>query len=129
MKGFYNRILQINVSDQSYYVQPIDETILKTYLGSKGLSNYLLLKHNPPGVEPLNPENHLILATGPVSGASKWGSCRYGMFTKSPQTDFYSESYSGGTAGDYMTRAGYDAIIIRGSSENPIWLEINENGV
>ena len=129
MKGFFNRILIINVSDHSHYVDTIDDSILEKYLGGKGLSTYLLLKFNPPGVDPLSPENHLILATGPVSGTAIWGSCRYGIYTKSPQTGFYSESYSGGTAGDYMTKTGYDAIMIHGASESPVWLEIYEDGV
>jgi aldehyde:ferredoxin oxidoreductase len=129
MKGFYNRILQINVSDQSFHVEPIDETILERYLGGKGLSTHLLLKENPPGVDPLSPENNLILATGPVSGTPTWGSCRYGIFTKSPQTGFYSESYSGGTVAEYMAKTGYDAIIIRGASDKPVWLDISEAGV
>ena len=129
MKGFFNRILIINVSDHSHYVDTIDDSILEKYLGGKGLSTYLLLKFNPPGIDPLNPENHLILATGPVSGTGIWGSCRYGIYTKSPQTGFYSESYSGGTAGDYMTKTGYDAIMIHGASESPVWLEIYEDGV
>jgi len=129
MKGFYNRILQINVSDQSFHVETIEDTILERYLGGKGLSTYLLLKQNPPSVDPLSPENHLILATGPVSGTPIWGSCRYGIFTKSPQTGFYSESYSGGTVTEYMAKTGYDAIIIRGASDKPVWLDISEAGV
>ena len=129
MKGFFNRILNINVSNHSHYVDTIDDSILEKYLGGKGLSTYLLLKFNPPGIDPLSPENHLILATGPVSGTGIWGSCRYGIYTKSPQTGFYSESYSGGTAGDYMTKTGYDAIMIHGASESPVWLEIYEDGV
>lgn len=129
MKGFYNRILHINVSDQSFHVEPVEDTILDRYLGGKGLSTYLLLKQNPPGVAPLSPENHLILATGPVSGTPIWGSCRYGIFTKSPQTGFYSESYSGGTVAEYMTKTGYDAIIIQGASDKPVWLDISENDV
>jgi len=129
MKGFYNRILQINVSDQSFHVETIEDTILERYLGGKGLSTYLLLKQNPPGVDPLSPENLLILATGPVSGTPIWGSCRYGMFTKSPQTGFYSESYSGGTVAEYMAKTGYDSIIIRGASDKPVWLDISEAGV
>jgi aldehyde:ferredoxin oxidoreductase len=129
MKGFYNRILQINVSDQSFHVETIEDTILERYLGGKGLSTYLLLKQNPPSVDPLSPENHLILATGPVSGTPIWGSCRYGIFTKSPQTGFYSESYSGGTVAEYMAKTGYDAIIIRGASDKPVWLDISEAGV
>ncbi|MBW1909369.1 MAG: aldehyde ferredoxin oxidoreductase family protein [Deltaproteobacteria bacterium] len=129
MKGFFNRILSINVSDQSYDVDPIDDSLLEKYLGGKGLSTYLLLKHNPAGVDPLSPENRLILATGPVSGTSIWGSCRYGIYTKSPQTGFYSESYSGGTVADYMARTGFDAVMIQGASESPVWLEIFEDGV
>ncbi len=45
-----------------------------------------------------SPDNRIIFATGPVSGSRIWGSCRYGVFTKSPQTMLYSESYSGGKA-------------------------------
>jgi len=129
MKGFFNRILHINVSDQTHYVEAVDDSLFEKFLGGKGLATYLLLKENPSGVDPLSPENHLILAAGPVSGTSIWGSCRYGFYTKSPQTGFYSESYSGGTAGDYITKAGYDAIIIQGSSKNPLWLEIFDEGV
>jgi aldehyde:ferredoxin oxidoreductase len=129
MKGFFNQILNINVSDQSYHVATVDDSILEKYLGGKGLSTYLLLKHNPSGVDPLSPENRLIFATGPVSGTAIWGSCRYGIYTKSPQTGFYSESYSGGTVADYMAGTGFDAVMIHGTSENPVWLEIFEEGV
>lgn len=129
MKGFFGRILRINVSDKSHQVERIDDTLLERYLGGKGLSTHLLLKENPTGVDPLEPANNFVLATGPVSGTSIWGSCRYGIYTKSPQTGFYSESYSGGTVADYISRAGYDAVVIRGASETPVWLEIFDDGV
>lgn len=126
MKGFYHRILSIDVTDQSHRVEEIDDAMLQRFLGGKGLATHLLLKHNPPGVDPLGPDNCLILATGPVSGTRIWGSCRHGIYTKSPQTGFYSESYSGGTVGDYLSRTGYDAILIRGRAPSPVWLEISD---
>jgi aldehyde:ferredoxin oxidoreductase len=129
MKGLYNRILNIDVSGHRYNTEPIDEELLEKYLGGKGLSTHLLLKHNPPGIDPLSPENHLILTTGPFSGTPIWGSCRYGVYTKSPQTGFYSESYSGGTAAEYMARSGFDVIMIHGASEEPVWIEISDKGV
>ncbi|UCF73018.1 MAG: aldehyde:ferredoxin oxidoreductase, partial [Deltaproteobacteria bacterium] len=113
MRGFFNRILRINVTNQDYEVEPINDSLLERHLGGKGLATYLLLKENPAGVDPLAPENILILAIGPVAGTPIWGSCRYGIFTKSPQTGFYSESYSGGTAAEYMAKTGYDAIMIQ----------------
>jgi len=129
MNGFFNRILKIDVTRKDYRIETIEDGLLEKYLGGKGLATYLLLQQNPAGVEPLAPENHLILAIGPVTGTSTWGSCRYGIFTKSPQTGFYSESYSGGTVAEYMTKTGYDAIIIQGASGKPVWLDISEDDV
>jgi aldehyde:ferredoxin oxidoreductase len=129
MKGFFNRILRINVTNQDYVIEPIGDSLLEEYFGGKGLATYLLLKENPSGLDPFAPENMLILAIGPVTGTPIWGSCRYGIYTKSPQTGFYSESYSGGTVAEHMAKTGYDAIVIRGASESPIWLEVFEDGV
>ncbi|MCD6306889.1 MAG: aldehyde ferredoxin oxidoreductase family protein [Deltaproteobacteria bacterium] len=129
MKGFYNQILRINMSDQSFQVDALSDELLERCLGGKGLASYLLMKHNPPRVNALSPENHFILASGPVCGSSIWGSCRYGIYTKSPQTGYYSESYSGGTVGDYMVKAGFDAVIVHGASGKPCWIEISDQGV
>ncbi len=128
MKGFYNQILSVNASDHTFEVEATDDEVLRKYLGGKGLSTYLLLERNPPGVDPLSPENHLIFSIGPVSGTSIWGSCRHGIYTKSPQTGFYSESYSGGTVGDQIAKSGYDAVVIRGASREPVWIEITDGG-
>lgn len=127
MQGFYNMVLRVNVSEQSFELQPISDDVLHRTLGGKGLATYLLLRHNPPKVDPLGPDNHLIFATGPTAGSGIWGSCRHGVYTKSPQTGFYSESYSGGKVAEHMTACGFDAIMIHGTSENPIWLEIGED--
>ena len=129
MKGFYNQILKINLSDKSHQIEPVADELLEGYLGGKGLATHLLLKNNPPGVDPLSPENHLILTTGPVSGTPIWGSCRYGIYTKSPQTGFYSESYSGGTVADYMARTGFDAVMLHGASSEPCWIEVSDQGI
>jgi len=126
--GFYGRMLIIDLGTRSFEIQPLSEEIFLKTLGGKGLASHLLLEHNLPGVDPLGPENHLILAAGPVAGTPIWGSCRYGVFTKSPQTGCYSESYSGGTAAEYMDKVGYDAILLRGASNYPIWIEIEEKG-
>lgn len=128
MHGFYNRILTINLSEQSFLIETVDEEIYRTYLGGKGLASYLLFDRNPEGVEPLSPENHLIFATGPVSQSSVWGGSRYGVFTKSPQTGFYSESYSGGKVPEAVDAAGFDAVVIHGACENPTVLSITPEG-
>ncbi len=129
MRGFYNRILKIDVGGRSYSIRELSDRELGESLGGKGLGTKLLLEENPPGVDPLAPENNLIIALGPVTDTAIYGSSRYGIFTKSPQTGLYSESYSGGKAAEVISRAGYDAIAIRGAATEPVFLEISDEGV
>jgi len=128
MYGFYNKILSINLTEQSFKIETLPEKIYQTYLGGKGLASYLLYTLNPEGINPLSPDNHLIFATGPISQSSMWGGCRYGVFTKSPQTGFYSESYSGGKAPEAIDAAGYDAVVIYGACTTPTILSITPEG-
>lgn len=129
MHGFYGRILFVDLTRRRYSVEGPDEKVLKGALGGKGLASHLLLRLNPPMVDPLSPENHLIFSTGPASGSLVWGSSRYGVFTKSPQTGFYSESYAGGRVPEAMDAAGYDAVVIKGKSNTPTVLVVDPQGV
>ena len=129
MYGFYNRILSVNLTEQSFEIETLPEEVYRSYLGGKGLASYLLYTRNPEGVDPLSPDNHLIFATGQVSQSSVWGGCRYGVFTKSPQTGFYSESYSGGKAPEAVDAAGFDAVLLHGACEAPTVLAISPEGV
>jgi aldehyde:ferredoxin oxidoreductase len=128
MKGLYGRILIVDVSDQTFGVETMDDTLLKNFLGGKGLALHLLLNKNPARVDPFGPDNHIIFATGPLNGSPILGSCRHGVFTKSPLTGFFSESYSGGKVAEFMSGTGFDAVVIRGTADRPIWLEIDESG-
>jgi len=129
MKGFFNRLLRIDLSKRRTTVEPISESILQSYLGGKGLGSFLLLKENPPHIDPLSPQNRLIFTLGPLADTPFYGSSRYAVFTKSPQTGIYSESYSGGKITLSLSRTGYDAIVIQGKSDHPIFLEISDKNV
>ena len=129
MNGFYGRILFIDLTRSSFSVEAPDNEVLRGALGGKGLASHLLLRLNPPQVDPLSPENHLIFTAGPVCGSLIWGSSRYGVFTKSPQTGFYAESYAGGRTPEALDAAGYDAVVIKGKSKTPTVLVIDPQGV
>jgi aldehyde:ferredoxin oxidoreductase len=129
MKGFFNQLLRIDLSRKKASVDPIPDSILQSHLGGKGLGSYLLLKENPPHVDPFSAKNRLIFTLGPLADTPFYGSSRYAVFTKSPQTRIYSESYSGGRITLSMSRTGYDAIIIEGKSNRPVFLEISDEDV
>ena len=112
MHGFYGKILKIDLNSKQFTTETISDDICERYLGRKGLAAYLLYELNPAGVDPLSPENTLIFATGPLGGSTIWGTCRYGVFTKSPLTGLFTESYSGGRTPDAIDATGFDAIVI-----------------
>ena len=95
MYGFYGRILTIDLSRKEFKIEPIADDFIAGCLGGKGLATRLLLERNPIGVDPLAPENHLIINTGPFSQSRLWGASRYGVFTKSPLTGFYPSTRKG----------------------------------
>lgn len=128
IKGFHNKILTIDLDNQSFSFSDLSGIPLEKVLGGKGLGTHLLLENNPQGCDPLSPENQLIISTGPLTSSPVHGGSRYGVFTKSPQTGLYSESYSGGHAPEAISRTGYDAIVLKGASKDPVALEISENG-
>jgi aldehyde:ferredoxin oxidoreductase len=129
MNGSYGRILKIDLNAGAATIEAVADDIRQAYLGGKGLATHLLLENNPVGVDPLAPENCLIFATGPATGSAVWGGCRYGVFTKSPQTGCYAESYSGGKVPEAIAATGFDAILIQGACAAPTVLTISPEGV
>ena len=129
MNGFHNKVLHIDLKQRSFEEESIDDAVYQQFLGGKGLGTYLLLKNNQAGVDPLSSDNTIIFATGPVTDTRAFGSSRFGVFTKSPLTGFYCESYSGGNVAEPLSRTGYDAIIMKGASDKPVYLEITNGQV
>jgi len=129
LKGFYNKVLHINLGKKSFEEESIDDEVYRKFLGGKGLATHLLLRSTKAGVEPLSEDNVIILAIGPVTDTKVFGSSRYGAFTKSPLTCIYCESYAGGDVAEAISRTGYDAVIIKGASNKPAWLEISNRSV
>ena len=128
MFGYYGRLLMVDLSSHTYVVQSLTEDYLAACLGGKGLATRLLLERNPAGAGPLSPQNHLIIATGPFCQSRLWGSSRYGVYTKSPLTGFYAESYSGGKVPEAIDAAGFDAVVFVGRAEHPSVVSVHPDG-
>ena len=129
MKGTFGKLLTIDLGAKETRSENIPDVVFEQYLGGKGLGAYLLKRLNPPGVDPLSPDNRLILTTGPACGFPVWGANRYAAFTKSPLTGIFTESYSGGKAFQPMSRSGYDAFVLEGALADWSVVEISNDGV
>ncbi|MBL6990374.1 MAG: aldehyde ferredoxin oxidoreductase family protein [Bacteriovoracaceae bacterium] len=129
MKGFFNKILYIDLSNESFHYQDITDDLLGRCLGGKGLGAHLLMKENEQGVDPLSKDNVFIIATGPITGTMAWSQSRFGAYTKSPATGGFGESYCGGSLAPKIKGCGVDAIVIKGGASKLSYLAIDESGV
>ncbi len=110
-------------------MEALEDSTLSSWLGGRGLGSYLLWKNLKNGVDPLSSENVLIFATGPATATKMPGASRYGVYSKSPQTNFFADSYAGGHIAPQMKKTGYDAFVIHGASLSPVFLEVASEGV
>lgn len=129
MNGCFNRLLKIDLTTKSFFHEAIPEEMMQDSLGGKGMGIRLLFKENPEGVDALSPQNSFIITVGPVTGTAMWGQSRFGVFTKSPATGGFGESYCGGTLAPKIKGCGVDAIVIHGQAETLTFLVIDKEGV
>lgn len=137
--GYMGKILDVNLSEGSIKVGKTDMEIAEKYIGGKGYATavlYEILREyskegiSPKDINPLGEENVMVFATGPATGIAGFPSSgRYHvMALKSPLTNSIASANSGGKWGPYLKFAGFDAVIIRGASPEPVYLEIFDGG-
>jgi aldehyde:ferredoxin oxidoreductase len=129
MKGVWGRLLDIDLSSGKTKERVISDDMLEGYLGGRGLGVRLLFDMLPAGTEPLSPENVLFFLTGPLTGTKVPGSSKFVVITKSPLTQAWCDSYSSGRLPIELKKLGYDGIIVRGKSNHPCYLRMDEDGV
>ncbi len=129
MYGYGGNILRVNLTDGTMAKEPTAPDVVRDYLGGRGLGAYLLYTEVPRGADPLGPENKLFISTGPLSGTMFPGAGKMDFTTKSPLTGGYASASMGGMLTAELKYAGYDAIIIEGASEKPVYLYVEDGRV
>ncbi|MDD5748355.1 MAG: aldehyde ferredoxin oxidoreductase family protein [Actinomycetota bacterium] len=124
--GYMGRFLDIDLSEGKISDYEVSDRIRELYLGGKGLAARILYDELKSGIDPLGPDNVLIVNTGPLVNSGAPTSNRFNVSTKSPLTGAILSSNSGGSFGLYLKRAGFDGIIIRGKAEKPTWIHVEE---
>ena len=128
MKGYYDRYLDVNLTNGELSEYEIQEEWHRKHIGGRGIAHRILLEELEPGIDPLGPENVLIFGGGPVQGTGLSGSGRHAVASKSPKTNTASDSYAGGFFAQELGQSGYDGILVRGISDEPVYLLLENGG-
>jgi len=124
--GYIGNILRVNLTTGTITKEKISEELCRRYLGGSGFVSYYLWKELEGGIDPLGPENKLVIATGPVTGTPIMGSGRHSLGAKSPLTGGIGLSQVGEFWGTELKRAGFDAIIVEGKAEKPVYISVRD---
>jgi aldehyde:ferredoxin oxidoreductase len=127
--GYTGKILKVNLSKADYKIEKLDKKDASKFIGGKGLGGKMLWDLSKPGMDPLSPANPLIFITGPLTGTQFPTSGRFVICTKSPLTGIWLDSQIGGYFGPALKQAGFDAMILEGKSQNPVYLLIEDENL
>jgi aldehyde:ferredoxin oxidoreductase len=127
MKGVNGRILEVNLSTKSIKTVEIDQKTYFDYLGGLGLASRLLFDYVKPQIDPVSADNVIIIVPGLLVGSGLPTASKTAVTFKSPETNAFGRSISGAYLGVAVKNAGLDGIVIKGKSEYPVYLFIDND--
>ncbi len=138
-KGYYGRMLEVNLSNGKIEKTRIPDSDLQHFLGGRGLGAKILYDRLKPGTDPLSPDNILMFMTGPFVGYPIPSSSRTCVITKSTRTSPVEKKYEhsstlsyanmGGFFGPELKYAGYDGLLVTGKADKPVYILIEDDQV
>jgi len=128
LRGYAGGAVKIDLSNRKIETFTFTEEVLGKYLGGRGLIDYFMYGLEA-GINAFSEDNPLVIATGPVTGTLVPTSGRFAMGCKSPLTQTVSVGYSGGHWAPELKYAGFDALVITGRSETPVYILIRDQQI
>ncbi|MCS6784600.1 MAG: aldehyde ferredoxin oxidoreductase family protein [Candidatus Caldarchaeum sp.] len=127
-KGYANCIAWVDLTNRAVEYREIDEDEAVKFIGGRGLGGRIVLKHSV-GKDPLSPENVIAILNGPLTGTTVPMSGRIVAVARSPLTGVFGDTHAGGWAGATMKWAGFDAVVLSGASDKPVYLLVKNRTV
>ncbi len=129
MYSYMGKILRVDLTNGEVTKETVNEAVFRKYIGGRGLGVKILFDELRPGIDPLGPENKLVIALGAITGIPFPGNSGLVVMAKSPLTGIWGEATAKGFFGPELRYAGYDAIVFEGVSDKPVYLFIQDDTV
>lgn len=128
--GYTGKILRVNLDDGKFKDEKIPEETMRKFVGGFGLGLSIAYKECLPGLDPLDPDIPLVFTVGPLTATRAPSPTNTTITSINTDTGFTAgRSHSHGWFGIYLKKSGYDGIVIRGASESPVYMWINDGKI
>jgi len=123
------KIAFIDLSTGKIDIKPIPIEVRKKFLGGRGLGAYLLYNYTKPGIDPLGPENNLIISGGTLTATCASATARTDIMAKSPLTGLLGSANMGGFFAPELAWAGFHHLVITGKASKPVYLFVHNGEI
>jgi len=123
------KLLFVNLSDGNIEVRDLDENDAKNFVGGAGLGAKILYDEMPANADVFGPDSMIGFVTGPLVGTGAFFGGRYTVVSKSPVTKGWNDANSGGFFAPDLKKSGFDAVFVKGISEKPVYIWIDNGNV
>ena len=127
--GYINKTLLINLSDNNIEEVCFSDDIKRKFIGGYGFGAKFIYENQLPGVNPLSENNIFAVFAGPLTGLNFPAVSRFTICGKSPLTNTWGDSNGSGYFGPILKFSGLDGIIIKGVSEKPVYLLLEDGQI
>lgn len=124
----WGRILEVDLTAKTWKFSDYSEDVVHSVLGGRGYNVWALYHHLPRGIDPLRPENILLISCGLLTGTMAPTSSRVHVSALSPLTGLLGSSNVGGRFGAALRSCQIQSLIIRGQAPEPVYLYIDHDG-
>jgi aldehyde:ferredoxin oxidoreductase len=124
--SYNGRVLHVDLTDRRIWVENPPDSFYRTYGGGSAMGLYYILNEMPRGIDPLSADNILTVFLSVLTGLPISGLSRVTVNAKSPLTGAIGDSQAGGFFPARMKASGFDGIVIRGRSSEPVYLLVKD---
>lgn len=120
------KVLRVDLTNETITTEVLRDTTLRRCVGGVGLGSKFLFEEVPAGIQWNDPENRLIVSSGPLSGTRVGGSGTISITAKGCLTNGATSSQANGFMGAYMKFSGFDTIIFQGAARRWVYLYLHD---
>jgi len=124
-----NKLAIVDLTKNTIKIEKTPGSLIRSYIGGRGLNGHYLAKHLKPGIDPFSPDNVLIFGTGLLTGTLVPNSSRFNVTAKSPETSIFGDANCGGFFGAEMRYSGFERIIIKGKASTPVLISLDNGNI
>ena len=129
LSGYWKKALEIDLTKSEIRERKLSDDFLRKFIGGAGFTTKFLYDKLKGGIDPLSPENILVVAPGTLVGPTVPTASKTTFGFKAPQTDGYGKSLAGAKMGDQLKKSGFDVLIIEGKAPEPSMVVISDDQI